>query len=105
VFEKPAKMGEHMNPLYIKGHLDGKPVGRMMVDEGASINIMPLVLFEILGHNECNLKQINMSLSRFYGEPDEAKGILSKELPVRSKMMPSVLHGRRKRTMQHVVGP
>jgi hypothetical protein len=56
VFEKPAVAGEHMKPLYIKGHLDGKPVGRMMVDGGASVNIMPLALFERLGHGEHDLK-------------------------------------------------
>jgi hypothetical protein len=56
VFEKPAVAGEHMKPLYIKGHLDGKPVGRMMVDGGASVNIMPLALFERLGHCEHDLK-------------------------------------------------
>jgi hypothetical protein len=65
MFEKPEKLGEHMKPLYIKGHLDGWPVGRMMVDGGASINIMPLSMFEKLGHKECELKQTNMSLCGF----------------------------------------
>jgi hypothetical protein len=37
VFEKPARAGTHMKPLYIKGHLDGKPMGRMMVDGRASV--------------------------------------------------------------------
>jgi hypothetical protein len=41
-----------MKPMYIKGHLDGKPVRRMMVDGGASVNIMPLTLFEKLGHKK-----------------------------------------------------
>jgi hypothetical protein len=40
VFEKPEKLGQHMKPLYIKGHLDGKPVSRMLVDDGACVNIM-----------------------------------------------------------------
>jgi hypothetical protein len=38
-----------MKLLYIKGHLDGKPVGRMMVDGGASVNIILLSLFEKMG--------------------------------------------------------
>jgi hypothetical protein len=65
VFERPAAVGEHMKLLYIKGHLDGKPVGRMMVDGGASVNIMPLVLFEKSVHGNRDLKQTNMSLSGF----------------------------------------
>jgi hypothetical protein len=82
MFEKPVWPVEHMKPLYIKGHMDGKPVGRMLVDGGASINIMLLALFKILGHKDGDLKQTNMGLSGFSGEPAEPKGIVSKELTV-----------------------
>jgi hypothetical protein len=50
VFERPEKVDEYMKPLYIKGHVDGKPMGHMMVDGGASANIMPLVTFQKLGY-------------------------------------------------------
>jgi hypothetical protein len=50
VFEKPIRAREHRKPLFIKGHLDGKPVGQMMVDRGAIVNIMPWEVFERLGH-------------------------------------------------------
>jgi hypothetical protein len=89
MFEKPAGAGEHMRPLYIKGHLDGKPIGWMMDDGGASVNIMPVVFFERLGHSESELKKTNLSLSGFLGEPAEAKGIISKELTVGSKTIPT----------------
>jgi hypothetical protein len=56
VFEKPEKLGEHMKPLFIRGHLDGTPVGHMLVDGGASVNIMPLSVFKSLGHGEGDLK-------------------------------------------------
>jgi hypothetical protein len=89
VFEKPARPGEHIKPLYIKGHLDVMPIGRMMVDGRASVNIMPLALFEKLGHKDNDLKKkTNMSLSGFSGEPVEAKGIVSKDLTVGSKIVP-----------------
>jgi hypothetical protein len=67
VFEKPAKPGEHMKPLYVKGHLDGVPMRRMMIDGGDSINIMPVSLFKELGHTEGDLKWTNMSLSGVSG--------------------------------------
>jgi hypothetical protein len=89
VFEKLTKPGEHMKPLYVKGHIDGTPVGHMMIDGGASINIMPSTLFEKLGCCEDDLKNTNMSLSGFSGEPAEAKGIVSKELTVGSKTIPT----------------
>jgi hypothetical protein len=46
-------------------------------------------VFEKLSHNKGNLKQTNMNLSDFLGEPTEAKGIVSKELTIGSKTMPT----------------
>jgi hypothetical protein len=39
VFEKHEKTSEHTKPLFVKGYLDGKLVGRMMVDEASSWTI------------------------------------------------------------------
>jgi hypothetical protein len=78
-----------MRPLYVKGHIDGIPVGRMMIDGGASVNIMPVALFEKLGCREGDLKRTNMSSRGFSGEPAEANGIVSKELTIGSKTMPT----------------
>jgi hypothetical protein len=89
VFEKSVKLGEHMKLLYVKGHLNGVPVNRMMINGGASVNIMSVSLFKELGHTEGDLKWTNMSLSGFLGEPAEAKGIVSKELTIGSKAMPT----------------
>jgi hypothetical protein len=86
VFKKPAEACKQMKPLFIKGHLDGKPMGCMMVDGGASVNIMSLDVFE-LGHVNI-MKKINLSLSGFSGEPAKARGIVSKELTVDSKTVP-----------------
>jgi hypothetical protein len=56
VFDKPEEARRHMKPLFIKGHINGRSVGCMMVDGGASINIMPTLMFEKLGHREEELK-------------------------------------------------
>jgi hypothetical protein len=89
VFENLVEVGKHMRPLFIKGHLNGKPMGRMMVDGGASINIMSLDVFERLVHVEGDLKKTNLSLSEFLGEPAVARGMVSKELTVGSKTVPT----------------
>jgi hypothetical protein len=89
VFERPANPVAHMKPLYIRGHLEGTPLGCMMVDGGASVNIFPLALFEMLEHKGDDLKQTNMSLSGFSRESAKAKDIISKELTVGSKMVPT----------------
>ena len=44
-FEQPEKHGQHLKPLFIRGHIDGKPIGRMLVDSGAGVNIMPFRFF------------------------------------------------------------
>jgi hypothetical protein len=31
----------HLRPLYIKAHVDGEPMMKMLVDGGATINVMP----------------------------------------------------------------
>jgi hypothetical protein len=56
MFDKPVKPGEDMKPLYMKGHLDGVPIGRMMVEGGASVNILLLYMFEKLGHMDHDRK-------------------------------------------------
>jgi hypothetical protein len=55
VFERTENPGAHMMPLFIRGHLDGTPIQHMLVDGGASINILPLLLFKKLGHVEGDL--------------------------------------------------
>jgi hypothetical protein len=88
VFDKLENPGMHMRPLFIRGHLDGILVGHMLVDGGASVNILWLSLFKKLGHVEGDLKRTNLSLSGFAGDLTEAEGIIYKEITVGSKTMP-----------------
>jgi hypothetical protein len=86
--EVQASALAHMKPLFIQGHLDGMLIGHMVVDGGASVNILPLSLFKKLGHVEGDLICTDLSLSGFAGAPTEAKGIIYKELMVGSKTVP-----------------
>jgi hypothetical protein len=45
MFKKPEESCQHFKPLYIQGHIDGKPVSRMLVDGGASVNFMLYTVF------------------------------------------------------------
>jgi hypothetical protein len=85
MFEKPENLGAHMKPLFIWGHLDGTLIGHMLIDGGASVNILPLSLLRKPDHIEGYLKHTNLSLSGFAGDPTEAKGIIYKEVMVESK--------------------
>jgi hypothetical protein len=61
----------------------------MLVDGGASINILPLSLFKKLKHVEGDLKRTNLSLSSFAGDLTEAKAIIRKAVTVGSKTVPT----------------
>jgi hypothetical protein len=60
----------------------------MLIDGGASINILPLSLFKKIGHIEGDPKRTNLSLSDFASEPMEAKRIIYKEVTAGSKIVP-----------------
>ena len=44
IFDKPVKH-RHLKSLYVKGLIDGKSVSKMLVDGGASVNLMPYTIF------------------------------------------------------------
>jgi hypothetical protein len=50
IFEKPREKNyRHLKALYLKGYINGQPVGRMLVDTGAAINIVPYSVLRKLG--------------------------------------------------------
>jgi hypothetical protein len=46
IFQKPKDAGNHLKALYMKGHINGKPIPQMLVDGGAIVNLMSYSLFE-----------------------------------------------------------
>jgi hypothetical protein len=48
VFEKPEESSQHLKPLYFRGHIDEKPVSRMLIDGGAAVNLMLYTVFKKL---------------------------------------------------------
>ena len=66
IFDKPIKH-RHLKALYVKGFIDGKPMSKMLVDRGASINLMPYTTFRKLGKGPEDLIETNMMLKDFGG--------------------------------------
>uniref|UniRef100_J3MEC9 Uncharacterized protein n=1 Tax=Oryza brachyantha TaxID=4533 RepID=J3MEC9_ORYBR len=89
IFEKPDESSRHLRPLYVKGHINGRPVIRMLVDGGATVNLMPYSVFKRMGKEDSELLKTNLTLNGFTGEPTEAKGIISMELTIGSKTLPT----------------
>jgi hypothetical protein len=68
VFTKPVELGDHLKLLYIRGHLDGTPVSRMLVDGGATVNVMPYSTFKKLGKTDVALIKMNMMITGIKGD-------------------------------------
>jgi hypothetical protein len=76
-----------LNPLYIRGHINRKPISRMLVDGGAAVNLMPYSIFKKLGREDDELVKTNLTLNDMGGSPMEARGVISMELTVGSKSL------------------
>jgi hypothetical protein len=48
IFTKPKESVNHLKPLFIHGHIDGIPIAKMLVDGGATVNLMPYTFTENL---------------------------------------------------------
>jgi hypothetical protein len=90
IFKKLAESEDHLKSLYIRGHLNGMPVARMLVDGGAAVNVMPYSTFKKLEKTDAELVKMNMTLTGIRGDGSiSPKGVTSMELTVESKMIPT----------------
>ena len=63
VFRKPKESNNHLKVLYMRGHVNGKLISRMLVDGGAIVNLMPYSLYKKLGEKDEELIKTNMTVS------------------------------------------
>jgi hypothetical protein len=86
IFEKPEKKNyKHLKALYLKGYIIGHLVNKMLVDTGATVNIMPYSVLRRLGCYAEDLIKTNNTLSDFNGQASEAQGVLNVDLTMGSK--------------------
>jgi hypothetical protein len=87
-FDKPKeKEHRHLRPLYIKGHVDGRPMTKMLVNGGAAVNVMPYTTYRKLGKGKEDLIKTNMMLKDFEGKASPAQGAINVELMIGSKTL------------------
>jgi hypothetical protein len=90
IFVKPQEKNyKHLNALNLKGYINGHPVNKMLVDTGATVNIMPYSVLCQLGRSIEDLIKTNVMLSDFNGQASEAQGVLNVDLTVGSKTVPT----------------
>ncbi|CAI0472852.1 unnamed protein product [Linum tenue] len=77
VFKEPEpSMLRHLRPLYIKARLDGMPMSRILVDNGAAVNVIPTRLLRKLGKTTSDLIPTDIFVTSFNGGSTSARGIL-----------------------------
>jgi hypothetical protein len=87
MFEKSEESSQHLKPLYIWGHIDGKPISMMLIDGGATVKLMPYVVFKKLGWEDDELMKTDLTLNGMGGNPMEAWCVISMELTMGSKSL------------------
>jgi hypothetical protein len=87
VFEKSEESSQHMRPLYVQGHIDERLISRMLVDDGATVNLMSYSVFKKLGWEDDELVKTNLMLNGVEDNTTEARGVVSMELTVGSKSL------------------
>jgi hypothetical protein len=76
VFEKLDEPSQHLKPLYIRGHIDGRPVFRMFIDGDAAVKLMPYSVFKKLEREDDELVKTNLMLN-VVGATKWRPGVLS----------------------------
>jgi hypothetical protein len=87
IFEKPEEASQHLKPLHVRHHIDGKPIYRMLIDGGATIHLMSYSVFKKLGRDDDELIKTNLTLNGMGGNLMEARCIVSVELTIGSKLL------------------
>jgi hypothetical protein len=87
MFEKPEELSRHLKSLYVQGHIGGRLISRMLIDDGATVNLMSYSVFKKLGRENDELINTNLTLNGVGGNPLEARGVISMELTIGSKSL------------------
>jgi hypothetical protein len=87
-FTKPKESINHLKSLFVRGHIDGIPIAKMLVDGGKAMNLMLYSLYKKLGKRDEELVKINMTLSGVGTDSSiKAKGVTSVELTIGTKIL------------------
>jgi hypothetical protein len=61
MFEKPEELS--LKSLYNRDHIDGRPISKMLIDDGIIINLMSYSIFKKLGRENGELVKTNLMLN------------------------------------------
>lgn len=82
-FERPSDtMKSHLKPLFITGKFEHILVNKILVDYGATVNLMPHRMLAKIGKYDTDAKPHNMVLTNYEGKVGSTLGAIQVELTV-----------------------
>jgi hypothetical protein len=85
VFEKPDfPMNHHLKPLFIQAKINGVGVNKVLVDGGATVNLLPQAFLSKIGIMDSDLRPHNVVLTNYEGKTGNSLGVVEVELIVGS---------------------
>ncbi|CAL2278726.1 unnamed protein product [Prunus armeniaca] len=79
-------MSSHLKPLYMGAHLDGVPVSKILIDTGATVNILPASIKRKLKKYSDELISTETMVSGFVGDTTTSRGIIPLQVRVGQKI-------------------
>ena len=79
------EMMRHIKPLYVRAHLNGRLVSKVLIDNGLAVSVMPLRMMRALGMSINDLIETEVAMSAFIGEVSKTLGILPIDITIGSK--------------------
>ncbi|KAM1432926.1 hypothetical protein ACFXTO_015412 [Malus domestica] len=88
VFSRPnISLANHLKPIYVTAHLEGIPFKRILIDGGATVNVLPAKQMKKLGRGTEDLIPTYLTVSSFSGVITKTLGILPLEVDLGSKQI------------------
>ena len=79
------EMTKHIKPLYVRAHLNGKSVSKVLIDNGSTVNVMPLRMLRALIRSINDVIETQVVVCAFTGELSKIVGILPIDITIGSK--------------------
>lgn len=85
VFEKPdASLRMHLKPLFVQARINGVGVNKVLVDGGATVNLLPQSFLGKIGLFDSDLKPHNVIVMNYEGTPANSMGAVEVDMVVGS---------------------
>ncbi|KAM1174077.1 hypothetical protein ACFX13_027333 [Malus domestica] len=88
VFSRPnVSLANHLKPIYVTAHVEGVPFKRVLIDGGATVNVLPAKQMKRLGRGTEDLIPTDLTVSSFSGAITKTHRILPLEVDLGSKQI------------------